>query len=375
MVMKTETGATAARSWADIVKKNKSDGALESEQFSPLLEETANAEESQQLIVAGEGVAETKNSVESLQSESIAEVEAAPTMLSEPPGTWLEQPKVEEAAASPAPLKPGSRGGRQCFCRGQVINMLSHYGWIATFGMIDHPLAAKHFGKVYVAIKDVVAGHTLAAGDIVSFYLYVDHIGLGAEACQVESEEEHSVPLPMLRKEAAEFVPRKEAAEFVPGGAYNSAVSAASAPVSDMFLRMSRTFNSIPANGYVQMVGAVNFALFDSDSDSEDDDDANADADQEGSNDESDHSCVEVIEVPKVKQAGALASAPWRKATPPPAQDISNDSTDAGATSESEPEDMVGSAFLRLGVGFRAFRPPPGIRPPPGLEDVVPTLV
>jgi hypothetical protein len=374
MVMKTKNGASAARSWADIVKKEKSEIATESDKLSPLLEETVSAEEPQQLLVAGAKVAEIETSAESFQSGSIAEVEAEPEMPCEPPGTWLEQPEVQDAT-SPAPLRPGSRGGRQCLCRGQVINMLSHYGWIAAFGMIDHPLAAKHFGKVYIAIKDVVEGHMLAAGNMVSFYLYVDHVGLGAEACQVEPAEADGAPLPMLRKEAAEFVPRKEAAEFVPGGSYNSAVPAASAPVSDMFLRMSRTFNSIPANGYVQMVGAVNFAMFDSDSDSEDGDDGITDADQESCNDESDHSCVEVMEVLKAKPAGPLASAPWRKATPPPAQDISNDSTDAGATSESEAEDMVGSAFLRLGVGFCAFRPPPGMRLPPGLEDLVPTLV
>jgi hypothetical protein len=247
--------------------------------------------------------------------------------------------------------------------------MLSHYGWLKAYGHIDHPLAGKHFGRIYIQKKDVVNGECLKAGDAVSFYIYADHVGLGAEACRVETKEADLAPVTALRADAAEFVP-----------------GAAQAPVSDVFLRMSRAFGSIPVNGCAQLA-AFNSAYFDSDSSSEEGDDDSSDADKESVHEESDHSSCEDVEVarkalvacpPWTKAAEPSASChPWRKVKRPMSPD--DESTSPGLTSDctnsaSSDSDSEICAPIRCappGQTLATFRPPLGFRPPPGLEEVV----
>lgn len=64
--------------------------------------------------------------------------------------------------------------------------MLSHYGWLMVYGAVEHPSAQQHHGQVYVNKLDIVDGKTLVPGDRVSFYLYTDDQGLGAEECCLE---------------------------------------------------------------------------------------------------------------------------------------------------------------------------------------------
>jgi len=115
---------------------------------------------------------------------------------------------AEETAGSAAPgktaLSPGPRGSRTCECRGQVIMMLAYYGWIAPLQEIDHPDADKHQGHIYVRSTDVAGGASLAPGQTVSFFLYADDQGLGAEDCRPEGTAA-----------AAEFCFRAAAPEFV----------------------------------------------------------------------------------------------------------------------------------------------------------------
>jgi cold shock CspA family protein len=92
----------------------------------------------------------------------------------------------EKVESSQKGLKPGARGSLLRFCRGKVLSMLSQYGWLMALGDIDHPSVEKHGGDVYIHKDDVVGGDTLRPGDIVTFYLYVDEKGLGAEECRVE---------------------------------------------------------------------------------------------------------------------------------------------------------------------------------------------
>lgn len=99
-------------------------------------------------------------------------------------------------------IKPATRGSLLRFCRGKVLTMLSHYGWLMVCGDVDHPSTEKHGGDVYIHKDDIVDGVTLCAGDIVSFYLYVDDQGLGAEMCRVEEKATSS-----LNPNALEFVP------------------------------------------------------------------------------------------------------------------------------------------------------------------------
>jgi hypothetical protein len=88
--------------------------------------------------------------------------------------------------ASEQILKPSQRGTWQCHCFGEVLVMLGHYGWIMPFGEVEHPDVGKTGGRIYVHKRDVQSGVKLLQGDVVSFYLYADQQGLGAEHCQLE---------------------------------------------------------------------------------------------------------------------------------------------------------------------------------------------
>jgi len=93
--------------------------------------------------------------------------------------------------AQPGPMKPGTRGSRQSWCRGEFLMMAGHYGWIMSLDSIDHPDAGKHGGDIYIAKRDL-GGKTFKKGDIVGFYLYADDQGLGAEACILIQEAAES---------------------------------------------------------------------------------------------------------------------------------------------------------------------------------------
>jgi hypothetical protein len=98
-----------------------------------------------------------------------------------------DAPLVQVAPASQYPsVYPAAKGALQCCCRGEVEKMLEHYGWILLYGAVNHPLAGKRGGRIYISKDDVVPGKTLQVGDIVTFYLYADEMGLGAEVCDVE---------------------------------------------------------------------------------------------------------------------------------------------------------------------------------------------
>jgi hypothetical protein len=98
-----------------------------------------------------------------------------------------DTPLVQVVPASQYPsVYPAAKGALQCCCRGEVEKMLEHYGWILLYGAVNHPLAGKRGGRIYISKDDVLPGKTLQVGDIVTFYLYADEMGLGAEVCDVE---------------------------------------------------------------------------------------------------------------------------------------------------------------------------------------------
>merc|ERR1719350_1129984 len=97
--------------------------------------------------------------------------------------------------------------------------MLGHYGWILPLEEIDHPDVAKNGGRIYVHAGEVIENQTLAEGDIVSFYLYVDHRGLGAEDCGME------VQLGRFNVFASTTSMKATAAEFVPCPSSDSSYS------------------------------------------------------------------------------------------------------------------------------------------------------
>jgi len=61
---------------------------------------------------------------------------------------------------------------------------LGQYGWILPLQAIDHPAALRYQGWVYVDAHDMRKGAVVRRGDHVSFYLYADEDGLGAEDCR-----------------------------------------------------------------------------------------------------------------------------------------------------------------------------------------------
>merc|ERR1712014_427405 len=69
--------------------------------------------------------------------------------------------------------------------RGQVIEWKGKYGWIQPENSIQHPKAAKHQGKVFVSVSDLLDVQSLEPGSFCEFYLFEDDAGLGAEDCSV----------------------------------------------------------------------------------------------------------------------------------------------------------------------------------------------
>lgn len=82
-------------------------------------------------------------------------------------------------------------------CYGRVLEMNRSRGWILPLQEIAHPAAGWNKGHIYLDTADVRAGFKLKAGDLVTFHLYADKKGLGAEDCLV-------VQLPPEARQAAE---------------------------------------------------------------------------------------------------------------------------------------------------------------------------
>jgi len=287
--------------------------------------------------------------------------------------------------------------------------MLGHYGWIMTFDDIDHTNIAMTAGRVYVHKRDVEHGVSLAQGDIVSFYLYADDQGLGAEGCQLEKSASPTMcadadefvpsfaaPLPSWNVCASEFVPTStmpssfsiEAAEFVPasfdipsGFSMEAAEFVPSKFKSDVpaFIPAATCSNIVlPSSNFT----AINLAFFsDDESDDEssiggdisgnDGDKESVGADEESNAGDEGDECLESFQQDMDFESSSdldvvVKRAPWRKAA---AVSSADDSTSAGACSDSEEETFV-HCFVRAPPGLSM---PAGWRPPPGLS--LPALV
>jgi len=269
------------------------------------------------------------------------------------PSSWadiVKGPAVVEAEvaakiaeAERAPRVPGLRGSCQCQCRGEVLVMLGHYGWIMSLDPIEHPDISKTSGRIYIAKKDVQGGCSLGKGDIVTFFLYVDEQGLGAEACTIEEEASSK-----LSPSASEFVPQVSAQEFVPQSHWAPAAAAAWNVAASEFRPMTSSWNvaayefqpSMPAEPTGQQMCAFNLAFFSDDSDEESDDD-------------------KVTSKTAISSLATLNKAEVR----PPSSGGSTaaDSSDVDVSSDDEPEPC------RFPAGFVV---PPGFKPPPGLRQM-----
>lgn len=67
---------------------------------------------------------------------------------------------------------------------GTIEDWKENFGWIKPSAPIQHDKASKHGGKIYLNKKDAPAGKELKAGTSISFHVYADNSGLGAEDCE-----------------------------------------------------------------------------------------------------------------------------------------------------------------------------------------------
>jgi len=241
--------------------------------------------------------------------------------------SWADIVKGNDSSANaPQPLQPAKKGERRCFCQGEILVMLGHYGWILSFNDIDHPDVGKTGGRIYVHKKDVIDAKQPVAGDVVSFYLYADEQGLGAECCELEQSA-----LPTMNADAPEFQPAcqlQDASCAKPSWNVNAYEFVPSVEKS-----IAREFMpAFPCDQKANQATAVaiNLAFF-SDDDSDDDE---SDTDDE----------VAPVS-PKTKG--------------PPSID---GSTSAGESSDSDTEDVA--AVYQKAFGRKM---PPWFRQPPGL--------
>lgn len=262
-------------------------------------------------------------------------------------------------AASTKMIVPAIKGTFLCPCSGKVLEMRGHYGWIQALQPIDHAVGlSKNEGHVYVSVKDVKAGVSIVAGDEVSFFLYVDAQGLGAESVSVTARAPvvQSAPTRFSSMSAAavEFIPAMpqrttclsaDASEFVPGGKSDDGRCHGMRVEAPEFVPPSGASVSVPLVGLG--LGGTSFAEVNAGyfaDDSSDEGSAEEDEDEEDDGD----SDVELDPKLDVVIVRAPLKA-WQKFDASPAASTS-------ASDESEPEDALAGFPLPCG-----FRPPPGL--------------
>lgn len=93
--------------------------------------------------------------------------------------------RFSPAARAPAPRAAGPR--ERLFdarIAGAVVRWCGGFGWVRPHTPIDHPSADKHGGDLFVHASDVIDAWSLDPGTEVSFIVYADKSGLGAEECR-----------------------------------------------------------------------------------------------------------------------------------------------------------------------------------------------
>lgn len=301
--------------------------------------------------------------------EDLAE-RAAPTFARRPCEDEPQQAPL--ASARSRPLRPGARGSRCCPCHGEVIAMLGHYGWLSVHDEIDHPDASKNGGRIYVHWRDVEHGSALVAGELVAFYLYVDHQGLGAEGCRLREPCPPPPPTvvpPGPNWGAVAFAPglNAHAADFVPA-ARSVADLARFSPVPVL-----PTAAAVPAP-VAPVLGRSFFAFNDaylSDSDESSDEGACGslcDGGRGHTESDGEQSVEPEAKVPTAAQRPGLHLAASRR-TP---RRVKSRTASHGSSSTSAASDSDAPSSDFAAMPSPGLRPAPGLclgafRPPPGL--------
>lgn len=149
--------------------------------------------------------------------------------------SWADIVKGKSASNAEKPLKPAEKGSHRVVCTGEFLVMLGHYGWIMSLQNIDHPDAERHGGRIYIRKDDLRPGAMPKPHEEVTFFLYCDKDGLGAEDCFVTGNpypEVQGEPTPQSKRKVAQSWPlphtkervssceistlRADAVEFVP---------------------------------------------------------------------------------------------------------------------------------------------------------------
>jgi len=92
-----------------------------------------------------------------------------------------------EASAMPggqrtAPKEPLPRSRTtEVAITGEIVEWKGKYGWLRPHAEVQHPMAKKRGGKIFMSSKDVVGTVDLTVGTMVQFHIYEDPTGLGAE--------------------------------------------------------------------------------------------------------------------------------------------------------------------------------------------------
>jgi len=77
---------------------------------------------------------------------------------------------------------------------GEVLEWRGRFGWLKPLSSIEHPAAEMHHSRVYVNEKDLVGAKELEPGQLVSFHVYADESGIGAEKCTITAPAPTAVP-------------------------------------------------------------------------------------------------------------------------------------------------------------------------------------
>lgn len=72
---------------------------------------------------------------------------------------------------------------------GRIVKCFGKFGWILPDKPLEHPMAKRHHGKIYVTRGDLVNATRIIRGFRCVFHVYSDPDGLGAEHCFMMSSQ------------------------------------------------------------------------------------------------------------------------------------------------------------------------------------------
>merc|ERR1719208_58212 len=67
---------------------------------------------------------------------------------------------------------------------GEVLDWKGGYGWLKPHAEIQHPMAIKRGGRLFLSKADIPPDLQLGLGTVLQFHVYEDASGLGAEEVQ-----------------------------------------------------------------------------------------------------------------------------------------------------------------------------------------------